>query len=208
MYVPSHFAETDIGALHEIMRAHNFATLVSVVDGTPFATHLPFLLDPGPGPYGTLHAHMARANPHWRGFAGGGEAMVVFQGPHGYVSPSWYATREKVVPTWNYLVVHAYGVPELIADAVAVRAHLERLLAVHESAMDHPWSLAGQPADFVAAMLKGVVGFEMPLTRLEGKAKLSQNRPAADRAGAIAGLSASGDPLALALAAAMTARDR
>ena len=105
------------------------------------------------------------------------------------------------------MVVHAYGVPKIIADQAAVRAHLERLLAVHESAMQRPWSLAGQPADFVAAMLKGVVGFEIPLTRLEGKAKLSQNRPAADRAGAIAGLRDSGDPVAMALAEAMAARE-
>ncbi len=207
MYVPSHFAETDIAALHALMRAHDFATLVGVVDGAPFATHLPFLLDPGRGRYGTLCGHMARANPHWRAFAGGGEAMVVFQGPHAYVSPSWYATREKVVPTWNYMVVHAYGVPRIIADAAAARAHLERLLAVQESGMKRPWSLAGQPADFVAAMVKGVVGFEIPLTRLEGKAKLSQNRPAADRAGAIAGLRESGDPVAMALAEAMAARE-
>ncbi len=208
MYVPRNFAEDDIAALHALMRAHGFATLVSVVDAAPFATHLPILLDPGPGRYGTLCGHMARANPHWQAFAGGGEAMVVFQGPHAYVSPSWYETREKVVPTWNYVVVHAYGVPRIIADAAATRVHLERLLAVQESAMKRPWSLAGQPADFVAAMVQAVVGFEIPVTRLEGKAKLSQNRPAADHAGAIAGLGESGDPVALALAEAMAARDR
>lgn len=208
MYVPSHFAETDVAALHRIMRAHGFATLVSVVDGAPFATHLPFLVDPGPAPYGTLRAHMARANPHWRGFAAGGEVLVVFQGPHAYVSPSWYATRDKVVPTWNYVAVHAYGVPKVIADPAALRTLVERLLAVHESGMDRPWKLDGQPAGFVAAMLKAVVGFEIPVSRLEGKAKLSQNRPPADRAGAIAGLKASADPLAQALAEAMAARER
>ena len=123
MYLPRHFAEDDTAVLHRLMGRYDVALLVTTVDGAPFASHLPLLVEPGAGPNGTLKGHMSRANPQWRGFAGGGEALAVFQGPHAYVSPSWYA-GESVVPTWNYTAVHAYGTPRAIVDHHATLAIL------------------------------------------------------------------------------------
>jgi len=205
MYIPESFAETDADVLHGIIRDHNFAILVTIAEGVPFATHLPFLLDAERGPRGTLVAHMARANPQWRSFADGAEALVVFQGPHAYVSPSWYASRDKVVPTWNYVAVHAYGTPRVIEDEAQVRDILARLVGQQERAFETPWRMDGQPADFLAAMVRGIVAFEIPIARLEGKRKLSQNRPAADHDGAARALADSDDAMASAVAALMTA---
>lgn len=207
MYVPKHFAEPDMEACHGFIREYGFGVLIGVIDGAPFATHLPFLLDEGRGAKGTLMAHMARANPHWQGFAAGGRSLVIFQGPHAYVSPSWYAAREKVVPTWNYVAVHAYGTPRINEDEGASRAHLERLVAAQEAGLDPQWRLDSQPEGFVEAMVKGVVAFELPIDTLEGKWKMSQNRAPEDRTSAAAALAASDDPLARAVAAMMTAGD-
>jgi transcriptional regulator len=206
MYVPDHFAEPGTDACHALMRDYPFGLLVTAIDGAPFASHLPFMLDPARGAHGALIAHMARGNPHWRAFAMGGESLVVFQGPHAYVSPSWYETREKVVPTWNYAAVHAYGAPRIVEDESATRAILMRLIDVSEAGFEARWRTDGQPEDFLAAMVKGVVAFEMPIARLEGKWKMSQNRLAEDRAGAARGLAASDDPMARAVAAVMRAR--
>jgi transcriptional regulator len=187
MYRPAEFREDDRGALYALIRAHGFATLVTVADGAPFASHLPLLLDEA---HGALLGHVARANPQWRHF-GPGEAVAIFQGPHGYVSPSWYATA-PAVPTWDYVAVHAYGRPRVIEDPAAVRRLLARLVASAESALPAPWSL-DLPEDFLARMVHGIVAFEMPLDRLAGKRKLSQNRSPADRAGVVAGLRAAGN---------------
>jgi len=208
MYVPPHFAEDDRETLFELIRRYDFALLLTVVDGAPLGSHLPFMLDAGRGENGTLLAHMARANPHWRSFDGRAEALVVFQGPHAYVSPGWYDPANNAVPTWNYAVVHAYGTPRIIDDPAAVRAQQERMVAHYEAGMPEPWRLDSQPADYVAAMLNGIVAFEIPVRRLEGKFKLNQNHPPANRTGAIAGLRARGDPLDLATAALMDARAR
>ena len=205
MYVPKKFAEDDPAACHDFIEANDFALLVAPVDGRPFASHLPFLLDRDQGPCGTLHAHMARANPQWRAFDDS-EVLVVFSGPHVYVSPAWYAATPNV-PTWNYVAVHAYGRPRLVDDPGAVRAHLARLVEVQEHGRAKPWRLDGLADDYVAAMIGGIVAFEIPLDRLEGKWKLNQNRTAADRVGVIAALRDRTDPGAAAIARAMAALD-
>jgi transcriptional regulator len=153
------------------------------------------------GEHGTLVGHMARANRQWQDFGEAGEALVIFQGDHGYVSPSWYETHPSV-PTWNYLAVHAYGFPRLIEDAERVRETLRALVTRYEAGFDEPWPM-DLPDDYLRKMIGGIVVFEIPLTRLEGKFKLSQNRPVADRRRVIATLAASADPTQRALAAAM-----
>jgi transcriptional regulator len=206
MYVPEVFAVADEAEVRRIMREHGFALLVTAAEGSPVATHLPFLYDPEPGPNGTLLCHMARANPQWKDFARleaeGREALAIFQGPHGYVSPRWYAGG-PAVPTWNYLAVHAYGIPRVIEDEARVRAMLERLVETHEAGSEPPWSMAGQDGPYIRRMLRGIVAFEMPITRLEAKAKLSQNKTEDDRQGVIAALEAGDRPGDLELAAAM-----
>jgi len=164
---------------------------VTAGEAGPEASHLPFLLDPDRGAQGTLLAHMARANPQWRQFRRlteqGGEALVVFQGPHAYVSPSWYGPGESV-PTWNYVAVHAYGQPRVIDDPRAVRRLLEDLVRHEESAFESPWSLDLAEEAYLTRMMRGIVAFQIPLTRLEAKAKLGQNRTAEQRRGAASAL--------------------
>jgi transcriptional regulator len=203
MYNPRHFETSDIAGMHALMRQHNFAILVTQHGGAPFATHLPFLLDEARGPYGTLLAHLARPNPQWHDLAAGGEALVIFQGAHAYISPSWYASAPSV-PTWNYSIVHAYGTARIVDDRAELYAMMRRLVETHESGFERPWRM-DLPEDYMERMLRGVVGFELAITRLEGKSKLSQNRDAADRAGVAAALSASADPLAATVAAQMQA---
>jgi transcriptional regulator len=193
MYVPQHFSVDDLAHLHEVIRRNAFGIVTSLVDGRLMATHVPFMIDPGRGPNGTLLAHMARANPHWRGFDGKSEVLVVFSGPHGYISPRWYAARTPAVPTWNYVAVHAYGVPVLHDDPRESRAHLGQLASTFEAGRAHPWHIDDEPTDFIDKMVLGVVAFEIPIVRIEGKAKLSQNRPAEDRPRIIAALRAAGE---------------
>jgi transcriptional regulator len=206
MYIPAPFEVSDQGFAQQVMGEHSFALLVTAVEGAPVATHLPFLFDAELGPKGTLLGHMARANPQWKDFAKleaeGREALIIFQGPHGYISPSWYAGG-PAVPTWNYLAVHAYGLPRIIDDAARTKAQQERLVETHEASFEAPWSMAGQPETYIARMLRGIVAFEIPISRLEAKAKLNQNKTAADRHGVIASLEASGRRGDLELAAAM-----
>lgn len=186
MYIPAEFDVKDIARLHQIIRENNFGMLVSMVDGVAFATHLPFMIAPESRPHGTLLVHMARANPHWRSF-GDEEVLVTFTGPHGYISPSWYQAG-NAVPTWNYIAVHTYGVPALVEDAAATVEYLRQLVDTHESCFETPWSLDAQDEAFVNGTSQGVVAFEIPISRIEGKAKLSQNRSSVDRAGVIAAL--------------------
>ena len=214
MYVPEHFRESRPDALHDFIRHHSFGTLVSVLDGAPFATHLPFLVDASRGPHGTLLGHMARANPHWRAFAGANgagagakstetpESLVTFLGPHAYISPSWYETPISV-PTWNYATVHAYGRPRIVHDTAAVVTLLTRTVDLYESGFERPWKLDGLPADYVDKMTANIVAFEIELTRLEGKLKLSQNRSAADRRSVIGALQVGAGPDGTALAEMM-----
>ena len=194
MYVPEAFAESELSVLHGWMRRHAFALLVTAREGAFEATHVPLWLEPGRGAQGTLWGHVARANPHWRSFDGATRALAVFSGPHAYVSPRWYT--KPGVPTWNYLAVHAEGVPRVVTDPEAVRALLERLTEAH----DGPGGYDAIPADLVARLQRGIVAFELPIERLVGKQKLSQNKSAEDRAGVVAGLRAAGGADALAIA--------
>ncbi len=197
MYRPRHFDIDDQAALARFMRRQGFALLVTVKDGAPFASHIPLFLDGGEGGgedggRGRLLGHLAKANSQWQAFDGETEALAVFSGPHAYVSPAWYVS-EKMVPTWNYVTVHAYGKPKVQDDPAAALEVLERLTSEYESEATGPWSMDTLPGDFIDAQLKGIVAFEMPIGRVEGKFKLSQNRSPEDRDGVIKGLQASGD---------------
>jgi len=203
VYVPKHFEVTDTAWCHALMGAQSFALMITADDtGAPFATHLPILVDERRGPLGTLRGHVARANPHWRYLAAGRPTLVVFSGAHAYVSPSWYATH-PAVPTWNYVAVHASGTGALVEDAEQVRTLLADLVHVYEAPGPEAWSFEALPADYVAGMQRGIVAFEIPIARLEGKAKLSQNRDAVDRGRTREALAASDDPVARAVAALM-----
>ncbi|MEN8195758.1 MAG: FMN-binding negative transcriptional regulator [Pseudomonadota bacterium] len=184
MYVPKHFAVEDRDALDAVIRTNPFGLLVGELEGSPFATHLPFLLDGD-----RLLSHFARGNPHWKPIDGQTEMLAVFSGPHAYVSPRWYES-EQAVPTWNYVAVHVYGAPRVIEDAGQVRELLDRLVVEYEG---DAWSLEGQKGNFTDRMSRGVVAFEMPIERIEGKFKLSQNRPDEDRRRVIAEFEKPGD---------------
>jgi transcriptional regulator len=193
VYVPPFFREDRIEVLHEAIRSAGIAALVTLTKDGLVASHVPLLLETEPAPYGTLVGHLARPNPQAKGAIG--EALVIFQGPDAYVTPSWYATKRetgKVVPTWNYIAIHAAGPIEFFDAPDRLLDVVTRLTEKHESARAAPWAVTDAPADFVQGMLKGIVGFTIPLTRLEGKWKMSQNRPAEDRAGVVAGLAADG----------------
>ncbi len=191
MYRPRHFDIDDPAALSAFMRAQSFALLVTSADGVPFASHIPLLLEKG-GEHGRLLGHLAKANGQCQAFDGSTEALVVFWGPHAYVSPTWYVS-EKMVPTWNYVTVHAYGKPRVLDDPVAARDVLSRLTESYESDATGPWSMDTLPDDLIESQLKGIVAFEMPIDRIEGKFKLSQNRTKEDATGVIEGLKATGD---------------
>ena len=204
MYLPKHFEETRVEVLHALVRAHPLAALVTLGAGGLEANHIPFEIDPDPAPFGTLRGHVARANPVWRELSRGADALAIFQGPATYVSPSWYPTKQeggKVVPTWNYAVVHAYGPLRAVDDPAWLRAFVERLTNRHESGRTAPWHVTDAPADYVDKMVTAIVGIELPVTRLLGKWKTSQNRPARDRAGVVAGLEQDGGDAARAMAA-------
>ena len=188
MYIPAWFREENILKLHDFIRQFSFAALVTQREGSPFATHLPFLLDRERGERGTLQAHMARANPQWQEFEAGQEALIIFQGPHAYISPAWYKTQPSV-PTWNYAVVHAYGIPRIV-DELTLRAIVEATVQTFESEREQPWNM-DLPEEYLQKMLRGIVGFEIEITRLEGKFKMSQNRSEADRKQVIEALLAS-----------------
>jgi transcriptional regulator len=204
MYLPKHFEETRVEVLHGLVRAHPLGALVTLGAGGLEANHIPFEIDSDPAPFGTLRGHVARANPVWRELSRGADALAIFQGAATYVSPSWYPTKQeggKVVPTWNYAVVHAYGPLRAVDDPAWLRAFVERLTNRHESGRTAPWHVTDAPADYVDKMVTAIVGIELPVTRLLGKWKTSQNRPARDRAGVVAGLEQDGGDAARAMAA-------
>lgn len=194
MYIPKAFQVEEPQVLRWFIERYSFATLISMVDGAPFATHLPMLLDRMPAGGELLLGHVARANSQWGAFDGKQEALAIFQGPHAYVSPSWYTTS-PAVPTWNYTAVHVYGVPRLIEDAEAFSNLLDRLIAFYESGMPQPWSGA-LPTDFRANLMRGIMGFAMDIRRIEGKFKLSQNRSQADQRAVVTQLAMSPDSVA------------
>ena len=190
MYQPDHFRVADLPEMHALMRARPLATLVSAGSLGLYATHLPTVLR-GDGPYGVIECHLARANPHWKDLAEGNEALMIFQGPEGYITPNWYPSKAdhgKVVPTWYYAVVHAYGRPEVMEDRNWLRRHVTELTAQQETNEVKPWALSDAPESFIEVMLRGIVGFRFALTQLEGKWKMSQNRQAPDRNGVAGGL--------------------
>ncbi len=203
MYLPKHFEETRIELLHELIRSHPLGTLVTLASQGLDANHIPFEIDPQPAPFGTLRGHVARANPLWREPPRGVDALAIFQGPQAYVSPSWYPSKRetgKVVPTWNYAVVHAHGPLRIIDDRAWLRALVERLTRRHEAGRREPWEVTDAPPDFIEAQLAAIVGIEMPIARLAGKWKTSQNRLPRDRAGAAEGLAQDAGESAAAMA--------
>jgi|1186.fasta_scaffold229043_2 transcriptional regulator len=202
MFQPDHFRVDDVAEMHALMRARPFAALVSAGPLGLYGTHLPTVLK-SEGPNGVIECHLSRANPHWKDLAGGGEAMLIFQGPEGYITPNWYATKAetgKAVPTWNYAVVHAYGRPAMMKEKDWLLRHVTELSAQQERSEARPWEVSDAPASYIDVMLRGIVGFRFEITRLEGKWKMSQNRDTQDRVGVIEGLKAraSGDDLAIA----------
>jgi transcriptional regulator len=200
MYLPAHFEERRPEVLHALMRAHPLATWVTQGADGLVVNHVPFELDASRGPHGTLIGHVARANPLWQKPA---PSVLVFHGPQAYVSPGWYPSKRehgKAVPTWNYTVVHAHGTPRVLDPVAARRAIVGQLTAVHEAGQARPWSMAEAPPDYLEQMLAAIVAIELPIERLVGKWKVSQNRSAADRAGVATGLRADAAPQAAAMA--------
>src|ERR1044072_125541 len=202
MYQPEHFRVDDVAPMHALMRARPFAALISNGAAGLYATHLPTVLKDD-GTHGALEFHLARANPHWKDLATCEEALMIFQGPDGYITPNWYPSKaetQKAVPTWNYAAVHAYGRPEMIKDKDALRGHVADLTTQQEKTEAVPWALSDAPESYIDVMLRGIVGFRFVITRLEGKWKMSQNRETQDRLGVIDGLKsrAEGDDLAIA----------
>jgi transcriptional regulator len=195
VYIPPLHKEDRLDVLHDTIRASGLATLVTLTADGLIASHVPMLLDAEPAPYGTLLGHVARPNPQARGTVAGTEALAIFRGPDAYITPSWYETKRqtaKVVPTWNYVTIHAYGTIEFFSDADRLLDIVTRLTVREESRRAEPWAVSDAPRDFIDMMLKGIVGFAMPLSRIEGKWKMSQNRPAEDRVGVVVGLTAEG----------------
>lgn len=191
MYVPAHFNEDRIDVLHDLIRATGLATLVSMTADGLIASHAPMMLDPDPAAYGTLIGHLAKANPHAHAADPSVQTLVIFQGPDGYITPSYYAAKKehgKVVPTWNYAAIHAYGTLEVFDDPARLLAVVTRLTNRHETPRAQPWAVSDAPDDFIEGMLRGIVGIALPISRLEGKVKMSQNRPAADHSGLVEGL--------------------
>ena len=193
MYVPPAFREEHLPSIHRWMREIRLAHLVTATAEGMIATPLPLIIDESEGDKGTLYGHVARANPHWK-MAPTSDAMAIFAGADAYVTPSWYPTKQetgKVVPTWNYIAVHAYGPIEFFEDADRLLDVVTRLTDLHEQTRDERWLVTDAPADFIKAQLRGIVGFRIPITRLDAKRKMSRNRNAADRAGVIRGLAQS-----------------
>jgi len=205
MYLPKMFEEDRVEVLHELIRRYPFGALVTFNDGLR-ANHIPFEVESAPEPFGILYAHVARANPLWRDLSRDNEALVIFLVPQTYISPSCYPTKKEtgmVVPTWNYAVVHAHGQLEPIEDPVWLRAFVDKLTKTHEEGRAEPWNVSDAPAPYIEKQLSAIVGLKLTITRLVGKWKLSQNRPAADRAGVIRALFEEGTESSVAMAEAM-----
>jgi transcriptional regulator len=203
MYTPSHFREERIEVLTTLMRGHPLAALVTVGEQGLAASHIPLVYDPNPEPFGTLRGHVARMNPQWRDLSPNVQALAIFAGPEHYISPSWYPSKAehgKVVPTWNYAVVHAYGRLSVKFDHAWLRRNVEELTEANEQRSAHPWRVEDAPAEYIDRMLHEIVGVEIVIDRLEGKWKVSQNRGAADRTGVVAGLQTLGTPEAFEMA--------
>jgi transcriptional regulator len=209
MYVPAQFEESDISVLHALIAERPLGAWVTLSAGELVVNHIPFLIDPTRGAFGTLLGHVARANPIWKSFSNSLESLVVFQGPQAYITPSWYPSKAEhgqVVPTWNYAVVHAQGLPRAHEERDWLLDHVTRQTDVREAAEASAWQVSDAPAGFVDGLLRGIVGIEIPISKLVGKWKLSQNRSKADRLGAAAGLTARASSPALEMAELLQSR--
>ena len=191
MYQPKHFKENDLDKIYDLMRAQPLATLVTLSADGIEGNHIPLVLDDAFAPYGTLQGHIPRANPLASNLVPDTEALAIFHGPNGYITPSWYPTKQqtgKVVPTWNYAVVHAYGHLEIIDDSRWVRMQIEKLTNEHESLFPAPWQVSDAPSDYIDRLIRSLVGIELKITKLLGKTKASQNQPTVNQAGVVEGL--------------------
>jgi transcriptional regulator len=204
MYIPTHFEQPCIETMYELIRSRPLATLITLSSNGINANHIPMHLSEQPAPFGTLQGHVARSNPIWRDLDSDIEVLAIFHGPDAYISPSWYATKqrtEKVVPTWNYTVVHAYGSLRIIDNASWIRGLLDAMTALNEAAFAEPWKVSDAPYDFTEKLIEEIVGIEMVITRLSGKWKVSQNQPPQNQASVIQGLNSNEQIDAKAMAA-------
>jgi transcriptional regulator len=195
MYIPNQFAQPDIAVLHELVRNHPLATLITLGENGVEANHIPLHLTLTSETQGVLRGHVARANPMWQNYAADKESLAIFHGANSYISPSWYATKQetsKVVPTWNYAVVHVYGNLKVIDDAAWIRSQLEALTHANEAAFAHPWAVSDAPEDFTEKLIEAIVGIELVITRLTGKWKVSQNQPLQNQNSLMTELNANG----------------
>jgi len=211
MYNPPYFPEERTDVLHSLIREHSLAAVITMGPEGLIANHIPLILDAEAGPLGTLRGHVSRMNPQWRDSLPHVSALAIFQGPSAYITPSWYPSRQeagKVVPTYNYVVVHAHGTLRTYEDPELLLRNVRALTELHEAPFAQRWSVDDAPEDFIRSQLKGIVGIEIPIARLEGKWKVSQNRVAADRQGVIDGLHESGDVKSLAMADQVASRNR
>jgi transcriptional regulator len=209
MYIPRANQEDRLPVLHRLMEDQPFASLITVGSGGLFASHIPMVLEQN-GAMGLLKGHLSRANAQWRDYSPAVEALAIFSGPQHYITPTWYPEKEetgKVVPTWNYVVVHAYGHLKVVEDGEWLMAHLEKLTRIHEDGSAVPWKIGDAPADYIASQVKGIVGLEMTIERLEGKWKVSQNRSEQDRIGVATGLAELNTAESLAMKALVEKRD-
>lgn len=207
MYIPKQFEEPRVDVMHELIRERPLATVVTMSSQGLNANHIPLHFSDEPAPFGTLRGHVARSNPMWSDLPND-EVLVIFHGPDAYITPSWYATKKetgKVVPTWNYAVVHAYGSLRVIDDATWVRAQLELLTSHNEKKFPEQWTVSDAPYEFTEKLIEAVVGIEIVITRLSGKWKVSQNQPTQNQAGVVEGLCNSGLPEATSMAALINA---
>ncbi len=209
MYIPSVNEEKRIPIMHELIVSQPFASLVTLGTSGLFASHIPMLLEQDGSEFGVLKAHISRANTQWRDIVSSVDALAIFSGHQHYISPSWYPGKQedgKVVPTWNYVVVHAYGPLQLHEDSAWLLAHLEGLTNIHEATSEQPWKISDAPRDFIQTQIKGIVGIELPIRRLEGKWKVSQNRNERDRLAVSQGLAQRNTPESLAMKALVDRR--
>src|ERR1700761_8460599 len=211
MYMPRQFEETRPQVLQSLMKSHPLSTLVVVADGGVVANHIPLMLDPTRGEHGTLRGHVARANPVWKHFGPGTAALAIFQGPDAYVSPNWYPAKKadgRVVPTWDYAIVHAHGEPRAVEDKQWLLQLVTELTDEHEGGTPEAWRVSDAPADYIDKMLGSIVGIELPIRTIQGKWKVSQNRAVADRLGVVAGLESQPGDGSAAMAALVRERAR
>jgi transcriptional regulator len=210
MYIPRWFKEERIPVLQDAIENIAFGTLVTGSPGGLLASHIPMFIDRTKGEYGTLYGHIARGNSQWRDSNKDSDALAMFVGPEAYITPNWYKTTEetgKVVPTWNYVAVHVYGRADFFEDKDRLLALVTHLTEIHEEPFENPWKVSKAPREYIEGELRSIVGFEMPISKIEGKWKMSQNRTEADRAGAIRGLSEMNDPEADAVVSEMRKRE-